>query len=346
MPPKVNKNKAGLADSSKATPNTRQQQDPKRSTFTKHLTDQGAVDCIVCCETFTEEEDKLLQCERCLKWECLKCVGYSDEEYEMLSNRPKIHWFCDPCQSPALYAVQSDNEIQERCKLYMSKVTERITKLETTIEQKADVTDLKENASQLAKVQEKLENMENRLENIDGFVEDRISELERERVDQERRKGNLIMYEVPKSDSQDPEERKNADCERVQEILTKLDLPDVRPKNVIRLNVKSQTDGDETAAAKPKPTKVVFNTVEEKEKVLQRMQTLRSSEEEEQRNKLQDIHVAQDRTFRQRAEHKRLKESLEQRTAEGEKDLVIRNGRIVTKKPFRTKRPQEGGARK
>jgi hypothetical protein len=41
----------------------------------------------------SEEADKLLQCERCLSWSCIKCAKVNPKEYEIFS-RPDIHWFC------------------------------------------------------------------------------------------------------------------------------------------------------------------------------------------------------------------------------------------------------------
>lgn len=43
-----------------------------------------AVECKMCEEVFVNEDDHLMQCERCDKWECLTCSGLSDNDYKFL----------------------------------------------------------------------------------------------------------------------------------------------------------------------------------------------------------------------------------------------------------------------
>lgn len=338
MPPKNVRSKS-VSDGKQTVHNTRKtSKETQQTTQKTYMKDLGAVDCIVCNKTFTGEDDKLLQCERCNSWECLACVGYSTEEYEMLTKRPKVHWFCDPCQSPALYAVQTDNEIEERCNHYLQNFTSRISKLEEEMELKASKVDLEHQAAQLLAVKASLVEKGHTLEqDIDNKVEEKLSEYERERKEREKRKANLIVYKIPEPTSEEPEERKKEDTAKIAEILEQLELPDIELKNVVRLNTKA-----EGASNSVRPTKVVFNSSADKEQILQRMQSLRTSEDEAERKKLENIHVAADRTFRQRADYRKLKQELDERTAAGEKDLVIRENKIVVKKPFRRRKPHEG----
>ena len=84
------------------------------------------VTCNNCHGLFADATDKLLQCERCNMWNCIACLKYSDAEYDLLNARPELHWYCDECQKPAIHAVQSDKEVEERCNYYMSQFTKRI----------------------------------------------------------------------------------------------------------------------------------------------------------------------------------------------------------------------------
>ena len=66
---------------------------------------------------------------------------------------------------------------------------------------------------------------------------------------------------------------------------------------------------------------------------MNRVKSLKISKQNEDAEVLRDIHIAPDMTQRQREEHRGLMKQLEKRKQEGEKNLVIWNGRLV-KKPF------------
>ena len=67
---------------------------------------------------------------------------------------------------------------------------------------------------------------------------------------------------------------------------------------------------------------------------MDRVKSLRISKQKGDAEVLKDIHIAPDMTQRQREERRGLMKELEKRKQEGEKDMVIRNGRIVQKKYF------------
>ncbi len=117
-------------------------------------------DSLVCTKykkQFIDKNDKLIECERCCKWWCANCCSYTDTEYEVLSRRPEIHWFCDDCQAPVITAVQTDKEIEERCNFYMDKFTSRLETIEKDLVKKADQT-------QLQTLEEKVRNIEKRVQ--------------------------------------------------------------------------------------------------------------------------------------------------------------------------------------
>ena len=52
-------------------------------------------------------------------------------------------------------------------------------------------------------------------------------------------------------------------------------------------------------------------------------------------NEVKQIFIAPDRTLQERENHKKLVAELKERKLNGEKDIVIRNGKIVPFVPFR-----------
>ena len=83
--------------------------------------DKEQLQCSMCNNIFTDDDDKLLQCERCSELYCSECLEYNDTEYQMLSKRPEIPWYSATCQQPAVQAIQTEWDIEERCNEYLAK---------------------------------------------------------------------------------------------------------------------------------------------------------------------------------------------------------------------------------
>ena len=73
----------------------------------------------------------------------------------MLKSRPELHWYCAACQQPAVQAIQTDWDIEERCSVYFDKMTKRVETLEAQIKNKVDGQKLKE---EVTKVEKKMSN--------------------------------------------------------------------------------------------------------------------------------------------------------------------------------------------
>ena len=104
--------------------------------------EEDVITCDICQRRFVDIDDKLLQCGRCDLWQCIACLKYSDTGYDLLNQRPELHWSCTACQAPAIHAIRSDKEIGERCNYYMAKFTSRVAALEEQMTTKADNTEV------------------------------------------------------------------------------------------------------------------------------------------------------------------------------------------------------------
>ena len=110
-------------------------------------------------------------------------------------------------------------------------------------------------------------------------------------------------------------------------------MNDIVLKNVNRIGVRE--DG------KTRPVRVVLADVADKSKVLKKLQVLKNSEEQADQDIFREVHLSSDNTRKQREEFKTAKDELEKRIQKGEKDLMIKNGKVVTKAPFRGRRGAE-----
>ena len=82
--------------------------------------------CASCEKTFASKEDKLMICERCEDWYCIKCIKMKPSLYEVLRTTESTHWFCDDCQERAMTVVVTDKNIEETVKQYMAGMTTRM----------------------------------------------------------------------------------------------------------------------------------------------------------------------------------------------------------------------------
>ncbi len=298
--------------------------------------------CALCNLAFTNEDDKLIECERCGNWNCAKCCGYNDVQYNVLTTRAEIHWYCDNCQQDAILAVQSDRDIEEKCNHYMSKVTKRIESLESKMESKANQDDLKALEARVTAVEsvtqkenkrstepEKLEEIETKVNNMndrkDTRLKTQLAELEKDRAEIEKRRANIIMYDVSEPQGPEANFRKEEDTVHFNESIKKLELA-IKPKFVNRIGKRE--DG------KTHPIKIVLNKEQEKVTILRRLHEFRTSSDRTKKTTAESLHMVPDRTLKEREQYKKLKKELEERRGKGEENLVIRNDRIVTKKPF------------
>ena len=60
-----------------------------------------------------------------------------DTAHLLILKQYDVSWFCNKCKPKALNAIHSDKEIEGRCAEYMSRITKRITRVETALEEKS-----------------------------------------------------------------------------------------------------------------------------------------------------------------------------------------------------------------
>ena len=92
------------------------------------------------CQLTMDDDNGLIQCERCQKWVCRKCADISHEEFVVISHNGRFHWFCDDCDLLAMAAVENSKKVDgkkvniSQCdmqRLVLSRVTKIMDKIET-----------------------------------------------------------------------------------------------------------------------------------------------------------------------------------------------------------------------
>ena len=146
---------------------------------------------------------------------------------------------------------------------------------------------------------------------------------EEEMKQRDRKKMNLCMFNIPESSAMDDSECYSDDMIKLKSIL--FPRQGFNPEHVqhaFRIGKKSDH--------KIRPIVIKFTDEETRLNVL-KMKDLTYTENSE----IVNIYVNVDKTKQQVLEHKKLLQELMNRRDSGETNLVIRNGKIVQKQPFR-----------
>ena len=151
-------------------------------------------------------------------------------------------------------------------------------------------------------------------------MERKLTQVLDETKEKEKRKLNIIVANLPESREGSVEERKRDDTDRVRQLVSKItDVPLGDIDEPIRLGQIYIGNN-----ARPRLLRMVVKSVESKEKIMRNVYGLNDGVPFNQR-----IYINNDNTPQEREKYKALKEEMIVRKENGERDLVIRNLKIV-----------------
>ena len=150
-----------------------------------------------------------------------------------------------------------------------------------------------------------------------------------EMEEREKRKSCVIIHGVVESESEDPVVRRDDDLMLIASMFHEMDCDDVKVEKAFRLGKRLNQVIDEGEKRRPRPLKLVLDSEHNRRKVLISAKNLRLKEEGDWVN----IVIHQDLTPMERAERKLVLEEMNKRRAGGEKNLVMFNGKIITRIP-------------
>lgn len=157
---------------------------------------------------------------------------------------------------------------------------------------------------------------------VQGALEGVLQQDKEEETEIERRKKNVIVHGVSESQVSDAEQRIDDDLTVLAAMFHEVGVDELKVESVVRLGKRNED------ATLPRPMKVVLDSEEGKVKLLRNAKNLRTKQE----GGWAKVFVHQDLTPRQREARKPLVAELKQRKANGEKDLIIFNGKVMRKK--------------
>ena len=163
---------------------------------------------------------------------------------------------------------------------------------------------------------------------MDKRIEEKFENIEAEQEEKallEAKKNNLVYFGIPECEDESPEAKIEHD--REQFITTNNEEEANFDDNIITDMFRVGKKG-----AKPRPIIVKFQDYKTKNRYLKNSANLKEVNGEK-------IYVNPDFTPKQREERKNLVKEMNRRRDNGEKNLVIRNNKIVEKQNFQRDSP-------
>ena len=155
---------------------------------------------------------------------------------------------------------------------------------------------------------------------IEEVVKVSVTEMMEESMEKEARKLNIIIANLPESEARTIEEKKRDDRDRVKTIVSKIcevqggDLhnPTRMGPTMVGRNVR------------PRLLRMTAKNEHVKEEIMRNVYSLNAGVPFDQR-----VYINNDSTPQERMKYRALKEEFNQRMEAGERDIVIRNLKIV-----------------
>ena len=278
--------------------------------------------CIDCNQVVTDDDDGC-ECDVCELWFHAECQNVTPIVYQAITDeQERLSWYCNYCHRGAKKLIKKIKKIEKKqdddTKEIKSAV-ERITKLEesnnTTSER---ITKLEENNNETG----------GNPVNIDTLVASKVSEEIEEYRERELRKLNIILHNVPESKEESVEERRADDTRMIKEIARKINVLQIEITKIVRL-------GEKPEAGKNRLMRVTLENTTQKRNMLQNAKKLRDAKD----GIMDKIYISPDLSKKAREKGKKLRDELNRRRKNGEANLVISKGKIITKEtneqPFR-----------
>ena len=166
-------------------------------------------------------------------------------------------------------------------------------------------------------IEQQLKSLEKASKQSNVITADTASKVVDEYRDMERRKWNLIVFNVPEPKSTESSQRKVEDWEFFNSLIDHIGIDPVDVTDVVRLGAKTSD--------KLRPLRVQLNNLGHRRSVLANAKKLRDLSSDI----FKGIYINPDLSVKERQAQKKLRSELARRKENGETDIFIRRGRIM-----------------
>lgn len=281
------------------------------------VADSGGDNCGKC-KVEVKKKDNAIMCDLCKKWFHAGCGKCSLSLYKVLKEEEDQLWFCPACKPNMVQACAEVKRLREEntmMKKQMQELREKYDELTENFKKSEEGWKLKEEGLVNKAVKEAVVKMEKLL--------DKSERQREEKEDRERRRKNLIVFNMPESDKQLGKDREKEDVERCDLVFNNiLQVEGCKIEKVFRLGKKQE--------GKIRPTLVKLEEEHSKWHIISKAKNLKQEEDEV----IKRLIIALDMTPQQREEDFKLRQELRRKREEGE-SCYIKKGKIVSNMQMR-----------
>ena len=297
----------------------------KRIPSTSSATSSAEREICVSCKEIVE--DDAVECHWCAKWQHIKCANVSKSQYDMLNTCPdQIVFFCCVCivKLPTVLekfngSKDTQSTVDEQIKVIQTQLTDLAAKMNDQIDSRFQQLE-KEIITNLPSSNSVTQSLPSAHEPVRTVTAISASQVINEYRDRESRKLNIILHNVPESESTESTTRITHDTHAVADIADKIGIGSVDVSSTVRLG--------KIIEGRSRLLKVHLCNLQHKRLLLSNAKKLKGLSGVHQK-----IYITPDLSLKERQDNKLLREELLRRKRNGESELIIRRGQIVSKTP-------------
>lgn len=315
--------KGGRRENREATNNARNQS--KREDGASESESEGESMAEECGKCDKKVCSNGIQCDDCDVWFHNGCAKISKEQSKVLNEVSGCKWFCGRCKGRQRNLQNENSKLREK----YEEVRNRLENFELII------SSLKDEISKLTNKigQGRDETVGITLEEVRNEVREEF----KEQHEKEKRKNNIVMYNIKESTKNEYNEKLRDDFETCGEIINKeLGMSNIEIVEVTRMgrvggtqseaDTNTEADRDERGSRRirPRPILVKLRSPGEKWGVISQGKRLRNSEDESMKN----VFIAPDLTKKEREHENKLRDELQRKKENGELGWYIKKGEL------------------
>ena len=287
---------------------------------------------------------------RCGFWRYKECEGLSEAGLKLVTNMDV--WFCKNCSSEWMLEKEENSRMKEELrglKMKNAEINNKVKDFENKWSKEVDESDeadpspenkqgereagekptgmlhIKDEIKKLRKANEEFKEMivnleekwESREEEMIKKVMDKVVEHLGEIQEKEKKKKNIIIFNIPESKKAEIGDRVSDDKKKCEEVFQgALRIRDAKIERIFRIGRENN--------GKIRPVIVELSEVETKWELIKRSKCLKDEDNPE----MKQVIIAPDLTRKEREENDKLREELKQRRQNGGR-WIIRKGKVI-----------------
>ncbi|KAK4328212.1 hypothetical protein Pmani_001332 [Petrolisthes manimaculis] len=271
------------------------------------------------CKRKVREIDNAIKCDECKTWNHIGCEKVGKNYYKALKEEDGATWFCKICKQTILSSFGQLAKLREDYKEVMKKM-QGITNMNEGIDERVKIIEEKMEGKDEDIVNKVTNTIVEKIKAVDivqKTAEVVIRHIE-EKEKREKRKKNIVLYNVPESSQNEVQSRIDEDLSRCNDLFeNSLKVRECKIERVLRLGRPREDNRN-------RPMLVQLRSEDEKWSILTSAKNLKHETNPEKKK----IGISKDLTKEERDAEKRVRQELYEKRSNGEQGWYVKNGKL------------------